>query len=356
MTAAIHFLYQYQWLVGLHGTNRFLKKFTTHTQWSCHCCYRLFAHLAVGLKSSTRTRVQPTCTHSCKSFILVCVRACAGSNCTNKENLKQNVQNSDNNLRFHVVSHGVVVDNRTPQWMETKVQQTIMSWISRKKIAAMTRSPKPFCNKLCQNSWLTSADHLKDGLFKGICWSASSNLSLVFFRFGWSFFSSVCLLEMFFGILLIVLTPNFDHSRIAMGPFCGQLHGLTIAYQGVLLAVGCSSGVNSVAITILFGFKVSNFYVSGWTLDKKYHTYFHAPFLQQHLITLFSPIGLATLCMFSPFGCRALHFRLELDRRNKWWKSISIWKQTRWNNGLDGGLSRQKQQIVGPPVLPLNQM
>jgi len=32
MTAAIHFLYQYQWLVGLHGTNRFLKKFTTHTQ------------------------------------------------------------------------------------------------------------------------------------------------------------------------------------------------------------------------------------------------------------------------------------------------------------------------------------
>lgn len=134
MTAAIHFLYQYQWLVGLHGTNRFLKKFTTHTQWSCHCCYRLFAHLAVGLKSSTRTRVQPTCTHSCKSFILVCVRACAGSNCTNKENLKQNVQNSDNNLRFHVVSHGVVVDNRTPQWMETKVQQTIMSWISRKKL------------------------------------------------------------------------------------------------------------------------------------------------------------------------------------------------------------------------------
>ena len=163
-------------------------------------------------------------------------------------------------------------------------------------------------------------------------------------------------LLMFFGILLIVLTPNFDHSRIAMGPFCGQLHGLTIAYQGVLLAVGCSSGVNSVAITILFGFKVSNFYVSGWTLDKKYHTYFHAPFLQQHLITLFSPIGLATLCMFSPFGCRALHFRLELHRRNKWWKSISIWKQTRWNKGLDGGLSRQKQQIVGPPVLPLNQM
>ena len=139
-----------------------------------------------------------------------------------------------------------------------------------------------------------------------------------FFRFGWSFFSSVCLLENFFGILLIVLTPNFDHSRIAMGPLCGQLHGLTIAYQGVLLAVGCSSGVNSVAITILFGFKVSNFYVSGWTLDKKYHTYFHAPFLQQHLITLFSPIGLATLCMFSPFGCRALHFRLEFDRRNKW--------------------------------------
>ena len=50
-------------------------------------------------------------------------------------------------------------------------------------------------------------------------------------------------------------------------------------------------------------------------------SYFHAPFLQQHSVTLFSPIGLATLCMFRPFP----HFSINWIAKSRQALQSIIW-------------------------------